>query len=77
MIFFGVIFIVSTTLVLIFKKEENVVVEDTFESHLSVKDTYKCMWRILWLAPVKKLILILMTVKVCEFLAKKMIIACY
>lgn len=63
MVFFGIVFIVSTTLVMIFKKEVNDHVEED-EEEFTVKETYFQMWKILWLAPVKKLILILMTVKV-------------
>lgn len=73
---FGVLFIVSTTLVFLFKKEtepeqdnvkqlkEDEEEEESIEENLSVKETYKLMWKILWLSPVKKLIIILMTVKV-------------
>lgn len=81
---FGVVFIVSTTLVFLFKKEieplqenskqlkeneneDDQDEEESIEEHLSVKETYKLMWKILWLAPIKKLILILMTVKVTHF----------
>lgn len=64
MVFFGIVFIVSTTLVMIFKKEVNDHVEED-EEEFTVKETYFQMWKILWLAPVKKLILILMTVKLC------------
>lgn len=72
---FGVIFIVSTTLVFIFKKEiepehdnakqlKDDDEEASIEDNLTVRETYKLMWKILWLAPIKKLIIILMTVKV-------------
>jgi hypothetical protein len=36
----------------------------SFEDTLTVTGTYKLMWRILWLVPIKKLVIILMTVKV-------------
>jgi hypothetical protein len=79
--FFGIVFIVSTTLVLLFKREINTDMHvwtesaaphnrriddhsSSIEEHLNVKQTYMLMWRILWLAPIKKLIIILMTVKV-------------
>ncbi len=69
MFFFGLIFIFSTTLVLLFKKEidhheDEPAHKKSYEENLSVKQTYKLMWQILWLAPIKKIILILMTVKV-------------
>lgn len=69
MYYFGIIFLVSTTLVLIFKKEEDTHTDDnSLESKLTVGQTYKLMWKILWLIPVKKMILILLTVKVRIFL---------
>lgn len=72
MYFFGIVFLVSTTLVLLFKKEEDTHTnENSLESKLTVGQTYKLMWKILWLVPVKKMILILMTVKVKNFLIKK------
>lgn len=65
MYFFGIVFLVSTTLVLIFKKEEDTHTnENSLESKLTVRQTYNLMWKILWLVPVKKMILILLTVKV-------------
>ena len=71
MIFFGILFIISTTLVLLFKREierkdsdPSEKKEHSIEDDLTVKQTYKLMWNILWLAPIKKIILVLMTVKV-------------
>ncbi len=65
--FFGLLFIISTTLVFLFKKEKDNSDDGekkSFEENLTVKQTYKLMLNILWLAPIKKIILILMTVKV-------------
>lgn len=69
MTFFGVIFIISTTLVLIFKKEDirkdkDEHHEESLEENLSVKQTYRLMWKLVWLPPIKTMILIMMTVKV-------------
>lgn len=69
MYFFGIVFIVSTTFVLFFKKEEQIERIDSnkkvsLEESLTVTQTYKLMWKILWLLPIKKMILILMTIKV-------------
>ena len=71
MLFFGVLFIISTTLVLLFKREierkdsdPTDKKEHSIEDDLTVKQTYKLMWKIVWLAPIKKIMLILMTVKV-------------
>ena len=61
--FFGVLFIVSTTLVFFLKKET----EDSSGEHnedLSVRETYKQMWKMVFLGPVQTLVIILMTVKV-------------
>lgn len=76
MYLFGIVFIVSTTLVLFFKKEkddQNTSESEkqplnkkdiSLEENLTVSQTYKLMWKILWLGPIQKMILILMTVKV-------------
>merc|ERR1712127_1015092 len=77
MVFFGIVFIVSTTLVMIFKKGEAEVSKESSKSsnsgdkvvkfseeNLTVRQTYELMWRLIWLAPIKKMILILLTVKV-------------
>jgi PAT family acetyl-CoA transporter-like MFS transporter 1 len=94
MIWFGILFIVSTTLVFIFKKEVEPIndakqqdknteklnsegdeeedgEESSIEDNLTVKETYQLMWKILWLIPIKKLIIILMTVKIA-FAAESM-----
>lgn len=63
MYFFGIVFIVSTTLLLLFKREVNQ--HNSEEEEFTVKETYKQMWKIIWLAPIKKLALILLTVKLC------------
>ena len=55
---------------MVFKKENPALnepsqpLEHSIEDDLSIKDTYKLMWKIIWLVPIKKLILVLMTVKV-------------
>ncbi len=59
MYFFGVVFLVATTLVFLFKKEV-----DDGEENFTLKETYVQMWHILWLMPIKKIMLILLTVKV-------------
>jgi Na+/H+ antiporter NhaC len=69
--FFGIVFMVVTTFVLFFKREESDKEENSkskkqksLEESLTVAGTYKLMWSILWLIPIKKLVFILMTVKV-------------
>ncbi len=55
---------------MVFKKENEPAnepdqpIEHSIEDDLSIKDTYRLMMRIIWLVPIKKLIIILMTVKV-------------
>ena len=75
----GFVFIITTTLVLFLKKEEDnsedpkEVKEDgvknnqlkNYEDNLSTKSTYLLMWELLRIVPVKKLIVILLTMKVC------------
>lgn len=76
--FFGVVFLVTTTLVMIFKKETNNS-EETDGYHHSIEDsltlcqTYKIVWRILCLPSVQILGLILITCKVKYYCNKKMI----
>jgi|688.fasta_scaffold2041965_1 hypothetical protein len=74
----GFVFIITTTLVLFLKKEEDnsedpkLVKEDgvkhnqlkNYEDNLSTKSTYLLMWELLRIVPVKKLIVILLTMKV-------------
>lgn len=70
MMFFGFVFIISTTFVMLLKKETEPVEEESskkehsIEQDLTVSQTYKLMWQIIWLGPVKLFILILLTVKV-------------
>jgi MFS transporter, PAT family, solute carrier family 33 (acetyl-CoA transportor), member 1 len=64
MIFFGIVFIVVTTLVLFFKKEKVYLAE---EDELTVFETYKVIWKIVCLRPVQILIALLLTSKV-EFI---------
>lgn len=63
MFFFGMIFIVSTTLVFLFKHEVDEASVNN-EEEFTVKETYHQMWKMVWLVPIKKLAIILLTVKV-------------
>lgn len=65
MFFFGCTFVISTTLVLLFKAEKNNSSNSDDDEEFTVKETYQQMWKVIWLIPIKKLILILMTVKLC------------
>lgn len=62
--FFGLVFIVSTTMILLFKKETNQYNEESIEINLSINDTFKLLLKIINLEPVKKLLLILFTCKI-------------
>lgn len=62
--FFGIVFILSTTLILILKKESNSVEFDDSSDELSIKTTFNSLWQILKLAPIQKFLIILFTCKV-------------
>ncbi len=66
--FFGVVFILSTTLILLFKKETNSNYEydELTESDMSIQLTFKSLWQILKLAPIQKFLIILFTCKVSK-----------
>jgi len=59
MYFWGVVFIISTTLVWIFKREK----EDN-EFQESLTDSYKALWKILWLPVLKQYILFTLTSRI-------------
>lgn len=76
----GFVFIITTTLVMIFKKEitnddeqhPSEAVEDddhkhhikNYEDKLTIKSTYMLMWKLLSIVPVRKIIVIQLTMKV-------------
>lgn len=62
--FFGLVFIVSTTLILIFKQENNFYNEESFDNNLSIKETFNLLNKIVRLESVKSLLIILFTSKV-------------
>ena len=59
----GFLYLVSTILVLIFKKEIQ-----SQETKLSMLNTYKTIWKILCIPSIKKLVVILLTVKVYKII---------
>jgi hypothetical protein len=67
--FFGVIFIVSTSLILIFKKETNKYWENECdnEKRLTINSTFQSLKKILELSAMRKLLIILFTCRVFEF----------
>ena len=64
MISFGVIFIVSTTLILFFKNEKTGSYYENLNEDLSIWKTYKSLFDILKLRPMQILITFLLTWKV-------------
>ena len=72
--FFGIVFIISTTLILIFKKEKDTSEDQpqpssknsTASDELSIKLTFKLLLKILKLSPVQKFCIILFTCKVSQ-----------
>ena len=71
-LFWAIIFIVSSTLIWIFKREESRdAANDSDECRLSLKESYKCSWQILKIAPVQELCIILLTFQVSKLFALK------
>lgn len=63
--FFGYIFLITTTLVIFFKKEEVNIKEDLVENNdYSLIETYKLVFKIATLPSILKLILVLFTLRV-------------
>lgn len=62
MIFFGLVYIASTTLILFFKNEKNKNYEKyTNEQDISIGETYSLLWSILQLKPIGLLMVIMLT----------------
>lgn len=61
MIFFGIIFILSTTLILIFKREKS---DNNLHMDHSITDTFQALWSIVKLRPMRKLIAFLLTLNI-------------
>ena len=78
----GIVFLVTTTLVMIFKRENatpaitSSVPEDGEEPEQGIVDTYKLLFRIVRLPSVLSLISILLTVKVEQLLPCLTLILC-
>ena len=62
--FFGVVFLITTTFVLIFKREKDGDLHESIEDNLTLIQTYKLVWQILKLKSVQVLAIFLMTFKV-------------
>jgi PAT family acetyl-CoA transporter-like MFS transporter 1 len=66
--FFGVVFIVATTLILLFKKETDQINDnsdvDSLENNLSITLMFRLLYKIIKLVPVQKLLIILFTCKI-------------
>lgn len=61
MFFWSIIFIITTTLVMLIKKESD---DREAEDHSGVVDTYKLLWKILWLPAVFQYVIVLLTCKI-------------
>ena len=59
--FWGIVFLITTTLVFIFKKEKGSSNED---GELNILETYYVLWKIIKLPAVIKYVIVLLTVKV-------------
>lgn len=69
MFFWGITYIISTTLVAIFKKDNSLsIVENEKDLDLNIRQSYILLWEILKLKPVQKFAVILLTVKVRLFI---------
>lgn len=65
MFFWAIMYIISTTLVAIFKKDNSLgIVENEKEIDMNVTQSYKLLWEILKLKSVRNFAIILLTVKV-------------
>ena len=64
--FFGVVFLVTTTLIFLCKKEKSLETQRSFEDSLTVKETYNIVFNLFKLTSIRKLVLILLTCKVNE-----------
>lgn len=67
LLFWGFVFIATTTMVWIFKHEKDSGVDHT-KHKKGVMDTYHTAWKIICLPNVRQLTLILLTIKVLELL---------
>ena len=68
MIFFGIVYILTSICVLFFKQEiyfDQTRLEDhSAENDLSLFESYKVVWKIVCLKPIHKIILVLFTLRV-------------
>lgn len=67
MFFWSIIFVITTTLVMILKKEKSEAEKSDDgenEEHSGVIDTYKLLWKILWLPAVFQYVIVLLTCKI-------------
>lgn len=64
MAFFGIIYILTSTSVLLFKKETSKDESQDLSDKISLVDSYKVVWKIICLKPIHKLIFIIFTLRV-------------
>lgn len=73
--FFGIVFIISTTLVLVLKKETDQskdADQEPLESTLSTRAMFSLLLKIVKLEPVQKLLILLFTCKVYNYFNRQM-----
>lgn len=62
--FWGIVFLITTTIVAIFKREKHPREEDHEETELNIMESYMLLWKIIKMKPVQILAVILLTVKI-------------
>ena len=67
MTFFGLVYLLTTTLVLVFKKEVDNSDESEQQIEYNLVDSYKVAWSIFTLKPIQKLAFILFSIRVSFF----------
>jgi hypothetical protein len=67
MIFFGFLYILTTTLIILFKREPplpSIVVNLEEQEELNLTESYALVWKILKLKPIQCLILVVLSMRV-------------
>jgi len=61
MIFFGFLYIATTTIFLLFKEEKPA---DNFENELNLAESYGLVWKIICLRPIQLIVLVVLSLRV-------------
>ena len=62
--FFGLVYLLTTTLILVFKSEIDNSDESEQQTEYNLVDSYKVAWNIFTLRPIQKLALVLFSIRV-------------